>query len=110
MFRPSNTGNLAIPNGFEQRVPILRVLLSAKLGRCPRCMRSSLLDTLLSWAGFGLVRLVWPVPWLLIVALVVVGSCTVLLAAYLSVALKRTATVHGTPAPRARDLNAGGDD
>lgn len=77
----------------------LRALLSAKLGRCPRCMRSALFGTLISWAGVGLVSLVWPIPLLLIAMLVVAGSFTALLAAHLTVLLMRTATLLRTPAP-----------
>ena len=42
-------------------------LVYAKLGRCPGCIRSSIVGSLVAWAAFALVGLVWahPVPMLL---------------------------------------------
>jgi hypothetical protein len=80
--------------------PRLRTRLSAKLGRCPRCMRSSMLGTLAGWAGVGLITIFWPYSILWIGALVVAGSFSLLLATHLTIFLVRVATVLRQPPAR----------
>jgi hypothetical protein len=60
-----------------------RTLADAKLGRCPRCIRSAVLGTAVSWAGLAVVSLGWPHPVALLVAGLFAASFTLLLLGHL---------------------------
>ncbi|MEW5987783.1 MAG: DUF3624 family protein [Chloroflexota bacterium] len=62
-----------------------KALALAKLGRCHRCIRSSALGSLLSWAIFALVGLVWPAPIPLALTLAGAVFFTLLMLAHLVV-------------------------
>lgn len=72
----------------------LRALISRKLGRCSRCMRSSALGTLAAWVIFAAISVVRPHPALLGLGLLVAVSFTLLLLAHLVVLVGRVATLH----------------
>jgi len=61
----------------------IRALLSAKLGRCPRCMRLSAKGTAVGWGIWAILWLYWPEPVLLALALVAAGSFTLVMLAHL---------------------------
>jgi hypothetical protein len=69
----------------------IRTLADAKLGRCPRCIRSAVLGTVLSWAGLAMVGLGWPHPVALLVAGLLAAAFTLLLAGHLIVLSGRVA-------------------
>jgi hypothetical protein len=57
----------------------LKSLLSAKLGRCMRCIRVSALGTTLGWAALAVVQAVWPNSLLAAASLAVAAAFTLLL-------------------------------
>jgi hypothetical protein len=60
----------------------LRSFITSKLGRCPKCMRSSLLGTLMGWTAAATIYLIWPFPALVGLGVLVAASFTVLLFAH----------------------------
>lgn len=72
----------------------LRVFISAKLGRCHRCMRWSLRGALLGWIALGIARLIFPAQSYLVLAWPV--SFTALWLLHISVyALRSAVAAHG---------------
>ena len=70
----------------------LKALFIRKLGRCSWCMGLSTLGALAGWALVALVRVLWPQPLVLVIALAVAVSFTILLVSHLTVFTIRRAT------------------
>lgn len=69
----------------------LRDLISRKLGRCPRCMRTCAKGTLASWAAVAVIVAVFPRLALVGPALLIAASFTLLLFAHLVTVMVRVA-------------------
>lgn len=69
----------------------LRDLISRKLGRCPRCMRTCAKGTVASWATVAATVAFFPHPALVESALLVAASFTLLLGAHLATVTARVA-------------------
>lgn len=69
----------------------LRMLISAKLGRCPRCMRWSVIGSLTGWAVSAIVYFLWPNPILLSLSVLVAVSFTLLMISHIVVFMARVA-------------------
>ena len=67
---------------YQRPLERLGLRVSAKLGRCGRCIRLAGRAALLSWAGVAVVWFAWPQVALVVAALVVAGALTLLLAAH----------------------------
>jgi hypothetical protein len=72
----------------------LRGLFSRKLGRCPRCMRSSALGALLGSAISAIVYFLWPHPALLGLSIFVAAGFTGLLLAHFAAFMARLAPLY----------------
>jgi len=70
----------SISRRIRQVIAPVKALLQAKLGRCPRCMRWSILGALASWSAYAATASFWPDPGLL-VALGIPAVCFTLLMA-----------------------------
>ncbi len=71
--------------------PRWRERITGKLGACPRCMRASLLLTLVAWAAFALVQAVGPEPLPMVVTSVLAATSTLLLVAHIGAFFVRAA-------------------
>jgi hypothetical protein len=90
---PSTTSRSAAPSHTYIG---LRAHISAKLGRCGRCMRLSLTGALIGWLAFTLASLLWPLP--ILRALTVIWAASFSLLWFLHLA---TFTVRAVTAARA---------
>lgn len=73
-----------------------RSLISAKLGRCPRCIRAAFLGTLVTWVAVAVVLLMWPGSVMLLGTLAVAVSFTGLLLGHVAALTVRTASLLGS--------------
>lgn len=80
--------------------PSVWARITAKLGRCPRCLRASARGTLVAWGVATILVIVWPHPLALAGALVLAGGFTLLLVSHLVAYMGRLAR-------RLRQVSAG---
>src|SRR5262245_7019446 len=75
----------SIPRRVQQLTTSVQTLLQAKLGRCPKCMRWSILGALASWSAYGVGASLWPDPGLLLVLGIPAVCFTLLMATHVIV-------------------------
>lgn len=61
----------------------LRTLISTKLGVCPKCIRSSIVGSIISWVGFAVLSFISPPPILLNLVIGVAIAFTILMVSHL---------------------------
>ena len=70
-----------------------RTLLNQKLGRCPKCMGSSILGSVLSWLAVAGCYMLWPNRIALTLGLIVACAFTILMATHVVVHMMRVAAL-----------------
>jgi len=79
----------SLPQRVQQVITSVQTLLQAKLGRCPKCMRWSILGALASWSAYGAAASLGPDPALLLVLGIPAACFTLLMATHVLVYMIR---------------------